>query len=236
MNEPATTPSAPSAAPSSISAPPAQPLPETTARLIFIRHGKQIPTSERTDANRNDPPLAETGRHQAFERAQVLCASLKGVAPVLVTSSPMLRALQTAAPIAEALGATLAVHGGCYEFGAAGAEFRGSGLAVLRSFSATLSHVGPRGEWDYSGASSRETDAEIRQRARHIVEWLRSEYVPSARGGVAILVAHATFLDLLVQLLVSGTDARWQYGDQRYKFGHAGAKELVARGDIFEAV
>lgn len=150
----------------------------------------------------------------------------------------MLRALQTAAPIAEALGTTLAVHGECYEFGAAGTDFRGSGLEILRSFSpaANVSHVGPRGEWEYHGASSKETDAEIRQRARRIVEWLRSEYVPSASGGVAILVAHATFLDLLVQLLVSGTDARWQYGDQRYKFGHAGALEVVARGAVYEVV
>lgn len=228
------TTAAPSSGDSAHPSPP--PPPETTARLIFIRHGKQIPTSERTAANCNDPPLAEAGRNQALERAQVLRAALKGVEPVLVTSSPMLRALQTAAPIAEALGATLAVHGGCYEFGAAGTDFRGSGIEVLRSFSPTLSHVGPRGEWEYSGESSKETDSEIRQRARHVVEWLRREYVPSACGGAAILVAHATFLDLLVQLLVSGTDARWQYGNQRYKFGHAGALELAARGAVFEVV
>ena len=85
-------------------------------RLICVRHGKQIPTSERTAATLNDPPLADAGHKQARDRAESLAAGeLRSVEPTVVVSSPMQRALQTAAPIAAAIGAPLIVHGGCYE-------------------------------------------------------------------------------------------------------------------------
>ena len=73
------------------------------SRLLFVRHGKQQSTSERSELDRKDPPLSELGTRQAVARAEQLAEELGGVAPLLVASSPMRRALMTAAPIAAAL-------------------------------------------------------------------------------------------------------------------------------------
>ena len=201
-----------------------------STRLVCVRHGRQIPTSARTADNMRDPPLAEIGLQQAHDRAEQLRESLQGVAPVVVVSSPMLRALQTAAPIAKAVGtAPLHSHGACFEFGCAGLEFGGGAAAVQQACpDATLSHFGPRGEWDYRGSSSKETEPEAKQRAGRVARWLQDECLPQAEGGAVVLVAHATFLDLLLQLLVDGTDAGWEYGAAKFAFGHAGTRTIAA--------
>ena len=109
----------------------------------------------------------------------------------------------------------LVVQGSCFEYGCAGTDFRGSGLAALQQAcpGATLTQLGPLGEWDYRGSSSKETEAEARQRAWRVASWLQAEGLAQARGGAVVLVAHATFLDLLLQILVDGTDKRWRYGE-----------------------
>ena len=204
----------------------------SATRLVFVRHGKQISTSERNATNMQDPPLAEAGLRQAQDRALRLREGLRGVSPVLVASSPMLRALQTAAPIVDSVSTLpLVVQGSCFEYGCAGTDFRGSGLAALQQAcpGATLTQLGPLGEWDYRGSSSKETEAEARQRAWRVASWLQAEGLAQARGGAVVLVAHATFLDLLLQILVDGTDNRWRYGEPRYPFGHAGARTLLTK-------
>ena len=134
----------------------------------------------------------------------------------------------------EAFGTGLGVHGACFEYGGAGTAFCGSGLAVLRVHcpAAALTQFGPKGQWDYRGTSPKETEAETKQRACRVADWLRDESLPKARGGAVILVAHATFLDLLMQRLLTGTDDNWQYGSALYRFSHAGAQSVTATDSV----
>ena len=79
--------------------------------LIFVRHGRpeHVQTSDGSPA---DPPLAEVGHLQAAAVAQWLKEE-----PVdHIYSSPMRRAMETAQPIEEALGLSVAIREHLSEF------------------------------------------------------------------------------------------------------------------------
>jgi broad specificity phosphatase PhoE/ribonuclease HI len=86
-------------------------------RLLMLRHGQTEHSAQRRYSGRGDLPLTELGERQAAAAAARL-STIDGVAAVL--SSPMLRARQTAQPVADALGVPLSVHDGLIEtdFGA----------------------------------------------------------------------------------------------------------------------
>ena len=69
-------------------------------RVILVRHAEAAPGQP--DAQR---PLTAAGR----EAAQELAARLAAEAPSVVLTSPLLRARETATPIAEAAGVTVQV-------------------------------------------------------------------------------------------------------------------------------
>ncbi len=75
-------------------------------QLIFVRHGQ--PEWVRDGRSSNDPPLTELGRLQAEAAAAHLAASATPSTELVV--SPLRRAIETAAPIAEALGLTPTVE------------------------------------------------------------------------------------------------------------------------------
>jgi probable phosphoglycerate mutase len=68
--------------------------------FYFVRHGETETNLQRLVAGSIDTPLTARGRQQAFEAAQVLAKE----AITAVYSSPLRRARDTAAPIAQALG------------------------------------------------------------------------------------------------------------------------------------
>jgi probable phosphoglycerate mutase len=86
-------------------------------RLLMLRHGQTEHSAQRRYSGRADLPLTELGERQAVAAAARL-ATTDGVAAVV--SSPLLRARQTAVPVATALGVPLNVHDGLTEtdFGA----------------------------------------------------------------------------------------------------------------------
>jgi ribonuclease H / adenosylcobalamin/alpha-ribazole phosphatase len=86
-------------------------------RLLMLRHGQTEHSVQRRYSGRADLPLTELGERQAAAAANRL-ATTDGVAAVV--SSPLLRARQTAKPVADALGVPLDVHDGLIEtdFGA----------------------------------------------------------------------------------------------------------------------
>jgi broad specificity phosphatase PhoE/ribonuclease HI len=89
----------------------------TPTRLLMLRHGQTERSAQRRYSGHADLPLTELGERQAAAAAARL-ASTGGVAAVV--SSPLLRARQTAQPVADALGVPLTVHDGLIEadFGA----------------------------------------------------------------------------------------------------------------------
>jgi broad specificity phosphatase PhoE len=84
--------------------------------LYLVRHGQRLDSIQKQwyspDENQYDPPLSPEGMGQAYQIAQRLQAE-----PIdFIFSSPYLRALQTAHPIAEALNLPLYVEAGIGEW------------------------------------------------------------------------------------------------------------------------
>jgi len=79
--------------------------------LIVVRHG--LPEKvENLDGSPADPPLSAQGRAQALR----VCSWLQEEAVDRVYSSPLRRAVETAAPLCEALGLEAAIEPGVAEF------------------------------------------------------------------------------------------------------------------------
>ncbi len=72
-------------------------------RLFVIRHGQTMANHSRLFQGTTDHPLNEIGHQQARAIAQ----ALSGETVTAVYASPMQRAAQTAAPLAEAMGVTV---------------------------------------------------------------------------------------------------------------------------------
>ena len=69
-------------------------------RIFVARHGESIWNAEHRWTGHGDPPLSEAGRAQAREA----CETLRGYGFDAVSSSTLVRALETASVIASALG------------------------------------------------------------------------------------------------------------------------------------
>ncbi len=74
-------------------------------RLWLIRHGQSTWNAARRLQGRADPPLSELGRWQARRVAETLTARVEH--PLALYSSDQRRAMETAEPIAAALGLTI---------------------------------------------------------------------------------------------------------------------------------
>jgi probable phosphoglycerate mutase len=95
-------------------------------RVIVIRHGESQHTVDRVVGGpRGDRGLTEKGRAQAQDLA--LRLSVRDLGPVVLYSSTLARAIETAAPIAEALGVAAGTDCGLCSWHVPDA---GDGLAV----------------------------------------------------------------------------------------------------------
>ncbi|WP_460398244.1 bifunctional RNase H/acid phosphatase [Actinophytocola sediminis] len=87
----------------------------TPTRLFLLRHGQTELSVERRYSGRGDVPLTELGERQA-KSAGLRLAAIEGIdASTPIVSSPLGRARQTAAAVAEATGGTVEVHDGLTE-------------------------------------------------------------------------------------------------------------------------
>lgn len=74
--------------------------PGVITRVVLLRHGRTAWNAERRMQGRLDPPLDEAGQAQAAEVAPLVA----GFDPVVLISSDLTRALQTALVVGEAAG------------------------------------------------------------------------------------------------------------------------------------
>lgn len=215
---------------------------DSSIQLMFIRHSIPIPARERKGISQtNDPGLTFSGTSQAQDLvgrlSPVFGLAASRNANTMLVSSPMLCSLETAAPVAAVVGAELLVHGEMFEYGAAGTGFRGrteaETLGALgESCGVQCTHFLPverGGTWNYGGDSVRETEAEFRERAERVKQWIEGTLVPQLsgpNGGVGIIVAHQSLLDILALLLLGGSSSSWTYGSQRFKLDFAEMREL----------
>lgn len=152
--------------------------------MVIARHGRTAWHDRNRYAGRSDVPLDDTG----VEQARALAEWAKGFAPDLLFRSPMLRARQTTAPVAEALGLPVRTDERLREldFGnAEGLSLTDLDPEVARSFREDpVAHHFPGGEDPRAGA-------------RRAASWVR-EVAEEHEGARVLVVAHNTLIRLLV--------------------------------------
>ena len=161
---------------------------------------------------------------------------------LLIALPLQVRCLHTIAPTLTACSLGLLVHGEFFEYRCAGTGFPGStSQQVIAEFGRRCGSdrvdvsfcrfkcAAEGGKWGYHGETHTETVEEFKARAHHLVEWLCTELWPLVScEGLAIVVAHQTLLDLLVQLLVDNTAENWEYGGAKHKMRNADSIEVHA--------
>ncbi|MBC3191456.1 bifunctional RNase H/acid phosphatase [Pseudonocardia sp. C8] len=172
----------------------------TPVRMILLRHGQTALSIERRYSGHGDPELNETGQQQAAAAARALAARLRkqGVTPAAVLSSPLRRARQTAAAVAETTGAPLQVRDGLIETDFGGWE--GLTFAEARERDPEL-----HGRWLGSadveppgGESFRSVGERVGAELRRIVEEFPGETV--------IVVSHVTPIKLMLREALGAGD------------------------------
>ncbi|WP_210036197.1 bifunctional RNase H/acid phosphatase [Pseudonocardia parietis] len=165
----------------------------TPVRMILLRHGQTALSIERRYSGHGDPELTEAGQAQAVAAARTIAARLRkqGVEPAAVLSSPLRRARQTAAAVAETTGAPLRVRDALIETDFGGWE--GLTFAEARERDAEL-----HGRW-LGSADVEPPGGESFRAVGKRVEAERSRIVEEFPGETVIVVSHVTPIKMLLR-------------------------------------
>lgn len=217
---------------------------DAAVRFILVRHGKSAnKTRVAGEAASSDPELAEQGYEQAEALGKRLAANLKHMqqGDLIIASSPMRRCILTIRPAVYRLNLApgdCICHGGCYEFGCAGLDNRGTSVAEIAVNFPEFIPVcfSADGGWDYVGSNAKENEEDARGRGVRIVNWIWEmastlSKRPSRRTKVLVLAAHQTISDLICQLLVEGTADNWSYGQMKYRLQNTAMTEIILQGN-----
>ncbi len=169
----------------------AAPLGSARTRLVLSRHGQTVWHAENRYAGSSDVDLDDRGRRQA----ELLATWATEHEPVVVVSSPLRRAIETAELPAKALGTAVVVcealrevHFGVAEGRTLGELASDDGPMVDRFRQDPVTHHFPEGE----------PSAVAAQRGAEALRGLAADYA----GDTVLVVAHSTLLRLtLCELL-----------------------------------
>jgi broad specificity phosphatase PhoE len=166
--------------------------------LILVRHGQTASNIvHRLDSRPPGAPLTELGHQQA----QTLAQTLGGVEFAAVVSSVAVRAQQTAAPLAAAVGTQVQVLDGLQETDAGVLEDR-------EDREAHLEFVRVYGAWHAGELDARiaegESGREVLARFVPVVQQLRQRHLQQGAGSV-VLVSHGAAIRLVAAQL-AGVD------------------------------
>lgn len=162
-------------------------------RLILCRHGQTAWNKERRIQGLEDIDLDETG----FEQAKVLAQMVQNLelrAPRLL-SSPLLRALSTARPMAAALGVEIETDADLLEVDTG--SYTGKRLSDLRADPAWQAHL--TDPWNSCSESFGESASSVRER---IVRAINRHCRSDESGGDFIFVTHADLIRHAVMSLL----------------------------------
>ncbi|GAA4984154.1 bifunctional RNase H/acid phosphatase [Pseudonocardia tropica] len=170
-------------------------------RLILLRHGQTELSVERRYSGHGDPELTELGQKQAAAAARALATRLsgQGVEPAVVLSSPLRRARQTAAAVAETTGADLEVRDGLIETDFGGWE--GLTFTEARERDPEL-----HGRW-LGSADVEPPGGESFRAVGERVEAERARIVEEFAGRTVVLVSHVTPIKMLLRTALGAGDA-----------------------------
>ncbi|HRE03709.1 MAG TPA: histidine phosphatase family protein [Ilumatobacteraceae bacterium] len=200
--------------------------------LILVRHG-QPAWSDPDGFGRNDPELTELGRRQAELAARRLANSeeLPGRGDIdRVFASPAVRAQQTAAPIAAALGLEIVTLDWLLEVQNP-PEWEGSPMANIDAAFQTM-YGQPRETW-WAGHPGGENFASFHERIRAGITATLAELgiTPSGERGLwdvaeieagldrVVMVAHGGTNGAVVANLLQVEPEPWEW--ERFRNGHA---------------
>ncbi|WP_208820270.1 MULTISPECIES: bifunctional RNase H/acid phosphatase [Pseudonocardia] len=169
-------------------------------RLILLRHGQTELSVERRYSGHGDPELTELGQKQAAAAARALATRLsgQGVEPAVVLSSPLRRARQTAAAVAETTGADLEVRDGLIETDFGGWE--GLTFTEARERDPEL-----HGRW-LGSADVEPPGGESFRAVGERVEAERARIVEEFAGRTVVLVSHVTPIKMLLRTALGAGD------------------------------
>lgn len=162
-------------------------------RLVLLRHGQTALSVERRYSGHGDPELTGLGQEQAAAAARAIAGRLArhDVTPAVILSSPLRRARQTAAAVAETTGADIEVREAFVETDFGGWE--GLTFAEARERDPDLharwlgdSTVAPPGGESFAAVGER-VGAELRR----IVE--------TFAGDTVVVVSHVTPIKMVLR-------------------------------------
>ena len=181
-------------------------------RFVLIRHGQSINNllwAETGDSigRHHDPALTPLGHQQAQLLGDALADDVLPWRITHLHCSLMTRAVQTAAPLAEALDLPLIGHPDAYETGGPFVEevvgvrvpHRGATAAELRILSARLMLPESAGDDGWFPGPYEDGQSLIMDRARRVVADLRARH---GEDDVVALVIHGAFFQYLFQALL----------------------------------
>jgi ribonuclease H / adenosylcobalamin/alpha-ribazole phosphatase len=162
----------------------------TPTRLVLVRHGQTELSVERRYSGLGEVPLTALGQQQAKAVAARVAGLVEAGTPVV--SSPLGRARQTAAVVAEATGSTVEVAGGLVEtdFGA----WEGLTFAQAAARDPEL-----HGRWLADPAvipPDGESFDEVHDRVRRV----RDDLVARTGAGTVVVVSHVTPIKSLLRM------------------------------------
>ena len=163
--------------------------------LVLVRHALPVRIDATHDGTPADPGLAQRG----FEQAARLPAALDGEAIDAVYSSPARRALETAAPLAAALGAQVVVEPGIAEFDAADPSY--VPVEELRAANDPRWHALVRGDLYSAGVDP----VAFRARVVEAVERIAAAHP----GGRAVLFTHSGAINAYAGHVLGQERAIW---------------------------
>lgn len=162
--------------------------------LILLRHGETDWNRERRIQGLSDIPLNDTGRAQAREAGALLRVELADAGPIVVVSSDLSRATETAAIIAEALGLP-----GPKQY--PGLRERGYGQAEGALVAEVPTLFGSAERDLIPGA---ESSADLRARALRALDEIARDAERDAPGASVVAVAHGALIAELVRQASGG--------------------------------
>jgi broad specificity phosphatase PhoE len=184
---------------------------DAAATLVLVRHGQIAANAERIWHGSTDSALTERGRGEAERTARHLAQ--RAPAPVALYTSPLLRARETAGPIAAELGLAARVEPGLAEYGIG--ELEGVSYLELAQQHRFFEKIAvdpdfapPRGE------SPRQVVARVSAALAAIARAHRGEQV--------VVVSHGAALGLALGALIERDANQWQ----RYHLANCGLSEL----------
>lgn len=197
--------------------------PESSAVLVYlVRHGQSYNTNPRPgETDPPNPPLTPVG----FAQAERVAARLVPLGIERVFASPMIRAIQTAQPIAAGVDRPVEVWARCHEvretpgytcWGARGLRLHYPELVLPADLA--------EDDWEYGN----EPLAHALERIDAFLDFLRASAAESPDGRI-VVVSHGEFLRMTVGRLV-GADPRAM---SRVVVDNTAVTTLRVSGDAF---